>query len=67
MGLKPSKEKTLLIDDIDYDPTKIEGLLGDKKINNKWLVRVVDPTSPNKINGNVIYPAIVTAKARILW
>ena len=67
LGLKPSKEKTLLIDDIDYDPTKIEGLLGDKKINNKWLVRVVDPTSPNKINGNVIYPAIVTAKARILW
>lgn len=67
LGLKDRNEETILLDDAVYDPTKIPGIIGDRKINTKWIVRLERPSNTLKARGNVIYPAIVTAKARILW
>lgn len=65
LGLKNDNEKTLIIDDEDYDPRKLD-VINDKKINNKWIVRIKDDTIKKSIS-NVTYAAIVTSKSRVIW
>lgn len=66
LGLKNDNEITLLIKDSEYDPRSLD-VICDKKINNNWIVRVKDKVEKKNHPGNVMYPAIITAKARILW
>lgn len=66
LGLKPDPEKTFIIKDSEYDPRDFN-VICDKKINNKWIVRVRTDDLPKKQKGNVSYPSIITSKARILW
>lgn len=66
LGLKSSEEKTLIIKDSDYNPIKYD-VISDKKINDQWLVTIRESGEVGKINNNVIYPSIITSKARIIW
>lgn len=66
LGLKPEYEKTIVLDDFAYNPIDLN-VISDRQINNQWIVRLKTFSNPLKINGNVIYPAIITAKARIRW
>lgn len=65
LGLKYDEEETLIIEDSKYDPHFYD-VICDKKINNNWIVRVKKENNEIK-HGNVMYPAIVTSKARVLW
>ena len=65
LGLKNDDEKTLIIDDKDYDPRSLD-VISDKKINSKWIVRIRDKKIKKSIS-NVTYSAIVTSKSRIVW
>lgn len=66
MGIKPEYEKTIIIDENDYDPRNMN-VISDKKINNKYIVRIKTCNIKKKINSNVTYAAITTSKARIIW
>lgn len=66
IGIRPEYEKTIIIKDKDYDPRKLN-VISDKKINNIWVVRLRDYSTKERVQGNVLYAAIVTSKARILW
>ena len=67
LGIKYDEEETIIIKDEDYDPHNYD-VICDKKINKNWIVRIKSSfKNENKRYGNVIYPAIVTSKARILW
>lgn len=66
LGLKAETEKSLIIEDADYDPLN-KTIISDKKINNQWIVRVQTFSQQSKMKNNVMYPAIVASKARILW
>lgn len=66
LGLKPKYEKTIILDNEKYDPVKLD-VIADKPINNQWIVRVKYFENIEYVTGNVIYPAIITSKARILW
>lgn len=66
MGLKYDNEKTIILDDCSYNPRNYS-LISDRKINNKWIVRVRIDDDLEKNISNVMYPAIITSKARILW
>lgn len=65
LGLRNDNEKTLILDDKDYDPKSLD-VISDKKINNKWIVRVKDLNN-KKASGNVTYASIVTSKSRVVW
>lgn len=65
LGLKNDNERTIIIDDENYDPRKLD-VINDKKINNKWIVRIKDDNIKKNIS-NVTYAAIVTSKSRIIW
>lgn len=66
MGLKPKEEKTLILNKNEYKPWEYD-VISDKKINEQYLVRIRTKDNIEKISNNVIYPAIITSKARILW
>ena len=68
LGIKYDNEETIIILDTDYDPRDYN-VISDRKINNNWIVRVHNKLElRKKVNvGNVIYPSIITSKARILW
>ena len=66
LGLRNDYEKTIIVNDEDYNPLNYD-LICDKKINNQWLVRINTIDKDTKTNNNVIYPSIITSKARILW
>lgn len=68
MGLRPEYEKTLIISNTEYDPRKYN-VISDKKVNNIWIVRVRTCLNNigSEVSGNVVYAAVTTAKARILW
>lgn len=66
LGIKPDEEETIIIPDETYDPRDLN-VISDKKINNNWVVRIKKIKKHKNINGNVIFPSIVTSKARILW
>ncbi len=66
LGLKPKNEKTLIIDESEYEPWKYD-VISDKKVNKRYLVRIKTKDNEERIANNVIYPAIITSKARILW
>lgn len=67
IGLKPENEETVILNNSTYDPLD-NNIISDRKINNIYIVRrrLINTEKP-KVNSNVIYPAIVTSKARILW
>ncbi len=65
LGLKETNEETVIIHDSFYEPFNMNVII-DKKINNQWIVRIKKERK-KPIKNNVIYPAIITAKARILW
>lgn len=65
LGLKGDYEKTIILKDNEYDPFEYD-VISDKKINNQWLV-TIRCKEMNKTSNNVIYPAIITSKARIVW
>lgn len=65
LGLKNDNETTLILDDFDYDPRSLD-VISDKRINDKWIVRIRDYNNKNTVS-NVTYSAIVTAKSRIVW
>ena len=67
MGIRSEYEKTIIVDDKDYDPREMR-VISDKKINDKYIVRYkVCNSGKNKMDSNVTYAAITTSKARILW
>lgn len=66
LGLKFENEKTIIINDKDYNPNDYD-VISDKKINDQWIVRINLFQNEKKMENNVIYPAIITSKARILW
>lgn len=66
LGLKNNDEKTIIIEDSDYNPFDYN-VVSDRRINNQWLVTVKTEEDLNKTSNNVIYPAIITSKARIVW
>ena len=68
LGMKYENERTIIIKAEDYDPTTLNVIM-DKQINNVFVSRVsLDAdTDDNALGGNVLYPAIITARARILW
>ena len=65
LGLKGEYEKTIILDNDKYNPFDYD-VISDKKINNQWLV-TIRCDEINKTSNNVIYPAIITSKARIVW
>lgn len=65
LGLKNDFEETIILNDDEYDPFKYN-VISDKKINNQWLV-TIKSNNIKKTSNNVIYPAIITSKARIIW
>jgi len=67
LGMKYENERTIIIKAEDYDPTTLNVIM-DKQINNVFVSRVsLDAdTDDNALGGNVLYPAIITARARIL-
>jgi hypothetical protein len=64
LGLKGEYEKTIILDNDKYNPFDYD-VISDKKINNQWLV-TIRCNEINKTSNNVIYPAIITSKARIV-
>lgn len=66
LGIRPSYEKTIIIDEKNYDPTDIR-VIGDRKIGKTYIVKMKDFDSDLKSSGNVVFPAIVASKARIEW
>lgn len=64
MGIKSDEEETLIISDENYDPRNFD-VICDRQINDMWVVRIRKKV--DEFYGNVIYPAIITSKARILW
>ena len=64
LGLKNENERTIIIKDEAYNPND-ERVIADRFIGGMWLVRIRE-NSKSKGWGNVIYPAIITSKARIL-
>lgn len=65
LGIKYENEFTLILKDNNYNPL-LHNVICDKKINNNWIVRVKEDDKCGKV-GNVMYPSIITSKARILW
>jgi len=65
LGLRNDNEKTLILDDNDYNPRFLD-VISDKKINNKWIVRVKEENTMKTLS-NVTYASIVTSKSRIIW
>jgi hypothetical protein len=66
LGLRNDNEKTIIIDDKDYNP-KFLDVISDKKINDQVLVRIRSDDNNDLVSNNVIYPSIIASKARILW
>lgn len=66
LGLKPKSEKTIIIKASEYRPWEYD-VISDKKINDQVLVRVRSNDNNDLVSNNVIYPSIITSKARILW
>jgi hypothetical protein len=66
LGLRGDYEKTIILDDDKYNPFEHD-VISDKKINNQWLVTIRCTDDHRKTSNNVIYPAIITSKARIVW
>lgn len=66
LGLKNDSTRTVIIDDSSYNPLNLD-VISDKKINNKWIVNIKIKETSLKTSGNVIFPSIVTSKARVLW
>jgi Fe-S-cluster formation regulator IscX/YfhJ len=64
LGIRPSYEKTIIIDEKNYDPTDMR-VIGDRKIGKTYIVKMKDFDSDLKSSGNVVFPAIVASKARI--
>lgn len=65
LGLRNDNEKTIIIDDKDYNP-KFLDVISDKKINNKWIVRIKEENTRKTVS-NVTYASIVTSKSRVIW
>ena len=65
LGLRNDNEKTLILDDDDYNPRFLD-VISDKKINNKWIVRVKEENTMKTLS-NVTYASIVTSKSRVIW
>lgn len=66
LGLRSDEEKTIIINDEDYDPRNMN-VINDKKINKKWIVRIKEDSINKKVISNVTYAAIVTSKSRVVW
>lgn len=66
LGLKPDYEKTLIINREEYDPFKYN-IICDRFIGTQVLIRIKTCSEDINMKGNVIYPSIVTSKARIIW
>ena len=65
LGLRNDNEKTIILDDSEYDPRCLD-VISDKRINNKWIVRVREDNIKETVS-NVTYSSIVTSKARVVW
>ena len=68
LGMKYELEKTIIIKAEDYDPTSLNVIM-DKQINDTFISRISldEDIDSNSLGGNVLYPAIITARARIQW
>lgn len=66
LGLKYDDEESIIVKDDVYDPRNYD-IICDKKINNNWILRVRKKNEKPVQKGNVMYPSIITSKARILW
>ena len=66
--MKYELEKTIIIKAEDYDPTSLNVIM-DKQINDTFISRISldEDIDSNSLGGNVLYPAIITARARIQW
>ena len=65
LGLRNDNEKTIILDDKDYNPRFLD-VISDKKINNKWIVRIKEENTKRTLS-NVTYASIVTSKSRVIW